>query len=92
MGLTERVRLWFSCWSCHGTNVRMVREVVPYTELSAAQRADVLVNGGYGYSLVGVPCEHQGPYPRFVYPTNDASAVPAKPSPSVPVPSSTDTT
>lgn len=38
--------------------MKEVKERVPRYELSPLELADVLVNGGYCYRVVQVPCDH----------------------------------
>jgi hypothetical protein len=57
--MLEKIKKYFSCGYCHGTGVRKEKEIIPRSELSPMELADIMVNGGYAYKLVEVPCLHE---------------------------------
>lgn len=60
MGLLKWFRRYLSCSRCHGTGVYTHREVIPRDQLSARERAEVMIEGGYFYRPVVRFCDQPG--------------------------------
>jgi hypothetical protein len=54
----EKIKKYFSCSLCHGTGIRKEKEIIPRSELSPMEQAELMVNGGYAYRLIEKPCIH----------------------------------
>lgn len=53
-------RIHFKCGKCRGTGIVYERgERIPRSELSPMQAAEEMVNGGFTYKRIPVPCKCQ---------------------------------